>query len=247
MRKIVSVTCLVILLGVGCAAEARAQFGAGEKFKESTAAESYAEGHLEVFGRPPLPNEATYWKAQQLTRTQMIDQLKLWLRKPEGSGELSATIERSYMNSFGRKPTPEELAYWQAEVKAKHYGYTHIIDASRQWLKSAAGAADREPTIDRAYTRAFGRKAKPQEMSYWKSKMQQEGTTFTELVDRCIDWMLGSGPEQIGELKGTILRAYSALKRSPPNEDQLKYWMAQASAKRLTYQLLVALIPKSTV
>jgi hypothetical protein len=245
MRKIASAAGVILLLGTACLFEARAQLG-GDKFKESNASDSYTRGYLEVFGRPPLPKESQYWRKQQMPYSQMINEMKAWLRKPEGAQDLSETIERSYQNSFGRAPKPEELAYWQAEVKAKHYGYTHLIEHSRQWLKGG-GAAEREPLIKRAYEQAFGRNPTGEELSYWQQQIGKDGTNYSELVEKCIDWMLGSSPEQIAELKGTIKRAYLATKRPAPSDAQTKHWMVQASAKRLTYQLLVILVPKSNV
>ena len=201
---------------------------------------------MEVFGRPPLPKESDYWRKQQMPYSQMINEMKAWLRKPEGAKDLSETVERSYQNSLGRAPTSDELAYRQSEVKAKHYGYTHIIDYSRQWLKGG-GAAEREPLIRRAYERAFGRPPTASELGYWQQQIGKDGTNYSELVEKCIDWMLGSSPDQIAELKGTIRRAYLATKRPAPSEAQTKHWMTQVSAKRLTYQLLVILVPKSNV
>ena len=179
--------------------------------------------------------------------SQMIDELKAWLRKPEGAGDLSETIERAYMNSFGRAPSSGELAYWQSEVKAKHYGYSHIVDYSRQWLKSAGGSGEREPLIVRAYRRAFGRPAKANEISYWKAQIQKDGTNYSDLVDKCVAYMLGSAPEQIGELKETIVRAHSAAGRPAPTENQMKHWMSQTSAQRLTFEALVAQIRKANI
>ncbi len=169
----------------------------------------------------------------------MVDELKAWLRKPEGAQDLSETIERSYMNSFGRAPSPSELGYWVSEVKAKHYGYSHIVDYSRAWLKTAAGSGEREPLIERAYKRAFGRPAKPNEVSYWRAQIGKDGTNFTDLVEKCVSYMLGSSPEQLGELSDTIRRAHKALGRPAPGDAQMKYWISQTSAGRLTYEDLV--------
>jgi hypothetical protein len=189
MRRIASAAGVLLLLGTACLSEARAQFG-GDKFKESSASDSYTRGYLEVFGRPPLPKESQYWRKQQMPYSQMINEMKAWLRKPEGAKDLSETIERSYQNSFGRAPTADELAYWQSEVKAKHYGYTHIVEHSRTWLKGG-GADERVALIKRAYERAFGRSPTAKEIDYWREQVRDNGTNYSELVEKCIDWMLG--------------------------------------------------------
>lgn len=245
MRKMASAAGVILLLGTACLFEARAQFG-GDKFKESKASDSYTRGYMEVFGRPPVPKESQYWRQQQMPYSQMIDEMKAWLRKPEGAKDLSETIERSYQNSFGRAPKPDELAYWRSEVKAKHYGYTHIIQHSRDWIKKN-GDKEREEVIERAYKHAFGRLPKYSELSYWDKQMAKDGTNYSELVEKCIDWMLGSSPEQIKDLRETIKNAYMFAGKPSPNEAQMNHWMAEASAKRLTFQTLLILVKKSKV
>lgn len=240
MRKIASAAGVILLLGTACLFEARAQLGGGE-FKESSASDSYTRGYLEVFGRPPVPKESQYWRKQQMPYSQMINEMKAWLRKPEGAKDLSETIERSYENSFGREPKPDELAFWQSEVKAKHYGYTHIVEHSRQWLKQNGGN-ERVEVIERAYNHAFGRTPTPAERSYWDKQIAKDGTNYSELVEKCIDWMLGSSPEQIKDLKETINRAHQFAGRPAPNDAQMKHWMTQVGAKRLTFRTLLVLI-----
>jgi hypothetical protein len=225
---------------------ARAQFGAGEPFKAGAPLD-IDEGTRAVFGRNAEPHEVEYWsKAQVKNFAEYVQALKNALKAPSGAKELKATIERSYQVTFGRLPHSQEFAYWQSEVRNRNLGYYEILDLHKGWLKSADAEKERKMMANRLYLDSYGRSAFTHEVNHWVDDIAANGTDYMQMKIRAVEWMLGSNPEQIKELRDTIIRAHSGAGKPKPNDQQIQKWMSQASAKKWNYKSLVAQIKKAS-
>jgi hypothetical protein len=225
---------------------------------------NYGSGYVNTayrraFGRNATAAEMEYWSRrdvsikfdrtgdnpEEASQNALVTEIKKYLGKPEGAAELRATIERSYRGCFNREPTPQDLAYWQSECKARNMGFEDLVRAHGKWLQSPQGEEYRNHMVLTVYPEVYGRPCTQKERDYWMAELKSKGYPYVQLRKFLFDWMLGSGKEQVAELENTIRRAYTKASLPPPNAEQLKTAMTEESAKKYMFAELVDYVKKT--
>jgi len=182
---------------------------------------------------------------REVAQNRLVIQLKKAFSTPEGGPELKATIDRSYKIAFNRLPNPEELAYWQAELKARTWGYEELIQSHKKWEQTGVKPEERLAMIKKAYTEVYGREATQKEIEYWMVDIPKKGIIYDQLCDYLKDWVSGSSREQIQELENLIRRAYAkASVSNGPNPEQMKSAMNYVTSKRPFFNEFVNWVKK---
>lgn len=185
--------------------------------------------YQKVFGRDAKPDEFNYWSrndirnkfaqtcegavntldhdhcvnwARKRASYLLVQQLSGYFNTPEGGPELKATIDRFYRAAFNRFPNPEELAYWQAELKkphekAEHVGYEYLIIAHKKWTQTSVKPEERLALINAAYSQVYGRAPLKKETDFWMADIPKKGILYADLCNYLKDWVLGNSKEQI--------------------------------------------------
>jgi hypothetical protein len=171
--------------------------------------------------------------------------LTKYFSTPEGGPELKATIDRSYKAAFNRLPNPEELAYWQTELrkpreKAEHMGYEYLILAHKKWMQTSVKPQERTVLIQTAYAEVYGRPPSTKEADFWMADMPKKGVLYAELCNYLKDWISGNSKEQIRDLEDLIKRGYvKASVSSGPNPEEMKLAMNYVTSKRPSFNEFV--------
>lgn len=162
---------------------------------------------------------------------------------------MKATIDRSYRAAFNRLPNPEELAYWQTELKkphekAEHVGYEYLIIAHKKWTQTSVKPEERLALINAAYTQVYGRAPLKKETDFWMADIPKKGILYADLCNYLKDWVSGNSKEQIQDLEDLIRRAYGKASVSGPNTEQMKTAMNYVTSSRPFFSQLVDWIKK---
>lgn len=177
-------------------------------------------------------------------RIMLAQQIKSYLRTPEGAPELKATIDRSYKAAFNRLPNPQEFAYWQTECKTKNMGYHDLIVAHKKWEQTGVKSDERLAMIKSVYTGVYGRDPDRKEIDYWMAVIPKEGIIYEELCNNLKNWISGNSSEQIHELENVIRRAYAKASVTGPNAEQMKLAMNYVTSTRPFFSQLVDWVKK---
>jgi hypothetical protein len=179
-------------------------------------------------------------------------QVLTYFNTPEGGPELKATIDRSYRAAFNRLPNPEELAYWQAEMKKGAHlngtvltgGYEYLIIQHKKWTQTSVKPEERLALINSAYAQVYGRAPVKKETDFWMSDIPKKGVLYADLCNYLKDWISQNGKEQIQDLEDVIKRAYAKAGVSGPNAEQMKLAMNQETSHRYDFAQLVEWVKK---
>jgi hypothetical protein len=231
MRKITLIAFGILLSIVFFGAESRARSNA------------ITEAYLKAFGRPPEPKEIDYWKKADgfgNNSNKLIASLKNYLVSPQGEPELIGVINRSYMGSFARAPKNKENLYWKNEIYAKKFGYEDLIKFHREWLKSDKGSADRTYAITQGYLTGIGRAPHPGDLEYWREKIKQDGSNYTDIVNANITFILETGNHK--EFIETVKRAYAAANLPAPSGSQITAIRLKIQDKPMVFSKLVEFV-----
>jgi|GEM_PF-3260606 len=251
MKKILLIALGLVLINGLVNAEARAQ-GSDEPFLKSKVAnnESGINGAFSrAFGREANLDEVDRWKNSDLTVGGLINRLHEVLKSRAGADELRKTIGRSYTKSFGREPIPKELAFWTLEAKAKGYGFTELVAAHGDWLKTPDADSERKSLVFRNFFEAYGRLPSVSESNGYRDDIEKLGMNYSELLEWNMDRMLlpatfivaGEKHEAlVNELHDMIKRAFLTAGKGQPSEAQYIEWTAKVKAQKLTFKKVVA-------
>jgi hypothetical protein len=217
------------------------------------------EAYQQAFGRSASPQELSVWKkigadnsdCGPEVNSRVLEALKSKLRAPEGAKELADTISRAYQHSFGRAPNAGDLNYWTAEIFARqqNLGYAEIMNSHRLWLKNDKNQGDRTYAVYQAYLNGIGRAPNPGDLEYWRNRMKEDGSNYTDCLKANVLYITGNSPAQVQERLETIKRAFAVAKLGSPNgpmQSQMSALVVQKKPhfKRLT-ELVIATFPNA--
>jgi hypothetical protein len=99
----------------------------------------------EVYGRDSTALEQANYDAQMKQQKQWYMVILTFERSrlQKDTKERTAMLNRAYNISMGRDARPEDLKYWLP----RYEHFTQVVNASRQWLYSPAGANDLVETV----------------------------------------------------------------------------------------------------
>ena len=206
------------------------------------------------FGRSATPDEVIQWKKSDVTVGDLIKHLHGVLKSALGADELHQTLVRSYTTSFGRGPTPEELASGTQEAKVKGYGFTELLAAQHGWLKTPEADAERKGLVFRNFFEAYGRLPTVSESNGYRDEIEKLGMNYSDLLAWNMDRMLlpasfivaGEKHEALGnELHDMIKRAFLTAGKGQPTEAQYKDWTVKVKDQKLTFKQVTAILEKS--
>jgi hypothetical protein len=253
MRKILFIALCLLLVNGLMVAETGAQSSDNRFLKmKVTNNEAVISGAFSrAYGRDATSAEFTQWRQSDLTGGELVSKLIELLKTEAGAGELRRTIARGYPQSFGREPTAKELSFWMSEAKAKGYGFTGLLAAYHEWLKTPEADAERKGLVFRTFFEAYGRLPTVGESNDYRDSIEKNGQNYSDLLEWERDRMLlpasffvaGVKYEALtNELHDMIKRAFLTAGKGQPTEAQYAERTAQVKAQRLTFKQLVALL-----
>jgi hypothetical protein len=218
-----------------------------------------AEAYRLVFGRSASPQELGNWRKAGVDNSecgpeaseQVVAKLKASLRTPQGANELADTIRRSHEDSFGRAPKAAELSFWTTEIagKQKNLGYKEMLDAHRQALKDDKNQSDRTYAIYQAYLNGIGRAPNPGDLDYWRNRMKQDGSNYTDCLKANAAYIAGNSADQVKERLETIKRAFATARLAPPTPEMQSQTSALIVKRKPIFkpltELIIATFPKA--
>ena len=132
-------------------------------------------------------------------------------------------IQASYLLSFGRKATDDEVAYW---TKQGMRTVADLVTNHRNYLTQDAGT--HRATIRRSYIDALGREPNDGEYKHWMGG----NDTYAQLMKNHVNWLAGNP----GEYGNVIKRSYRFVFGRKATDDEVNYWRSQGT---LSYAMLV--------
>ncbi|HWI61164.1 MAG TPA: hypothetical protein VNT75_04990 [Symbiobacteriaceae bacterium] len=128
-----------------------------------------------------------------------------------GTARTNAIVD-SYLKSFGRRPSNEELAYWSSlpSNDSRVQSLQTLIQNHRAWLRS--NAAEREATVGRAFQSIYGHGVSSSQQSWQKAALSLagQGSTYEELRQYLV--------------KSYLETAYTHLLKRTATVSDLSYW-----------------------
>ena len=134
--------------------------------------------YLLAFGRKASDAEVGYWSKQNpKSVAQLVGLHNTYLVRDEATHR--ETIRRSYQDTLGVAPKPEETKHWMSGGD----NYTELVKKHLGWLKQ--NPAEYEKVIRRSYQSVLRRAPDGAELAYWKS----QGTFSHAVLAACHeDW-----------------------------------------------------------
>lgn len=208
-----------------------------------------------AYGRSASPPELGNWRkagfdesdCRSDEKERLIEKLKAIFRTGAGYVELNGMITRCYKHSFAREPKAGDLKYWITEIQInkKNLGYSELMNAQRQWLKDEKNQADRTYAIYQAYLNGIGRAPYPGDLEYWRNKMTQDGSNYTDCLKANIAYILGSTQAQAKEFSETVKRAYAKAGLQAPTSDQIAQIRVKIQNRKLDFNDMVEFVKKA--
>jgi hypothetical protein len=128
----------------------------GQNELRDTIIRSYAR----AFNLTPTAQDFAFWvpeiKNKRMGYANLMDAHKVWLMSPQGEQYRLDMVGKVYPDVYGRPATPNEISYWNNEIKAKGYTNDQLRGFLFTWYTGTTAEQRNEllATIRRAYKQA---------------------------------------------------------------------------------------------
>ncbi len=177
-------------------------------------------------------NDMTNVYYQGLTESYVLQYLRDAIKKPEESQARLAVIDLAFKDVYGSAPQPNDVAYWNAEVKKLGNFYESIIAGETKKLNKT-GSDGKNPSrrlvTNSVYKKAMGRNATNDELAYWEKRTE----IYKQILTASRDWLYSS--KGAIDLTETIKRKLTEKNGSAPNKDQINQAVIDYSKKKLIF------------
>lgn len=177
-------------------------------------------------------NDMTNVYYQGLTESYALQYFRDVIKKPEESQARLAAIDLAFKDVYGSSPQPNDVAFWNAEVKKLGNFYESIISTETKKLNKT-GTDGKNPSrrlvANSVYKKAMGRNATNDELAYWEKRTE----TYKQMLAASRDWLYSS--KGATDLTETIKRKLTEKSGSSPNKDQIKQAIIDYSREKLIF------------
>ena len=157
---------------------------------------------------------------------------KAKLANPALSGIRQATIDKAFVQVYGRVSTPLEQAQLDPQLRSGKLWYAPLVIQEQGRLSSDKQL--RATLIQQIYQRALGRPGPPSEVGYWV----QRNDDYTAMIAAARSWLYS--PPGAKDLIETVARAQQA-RNLPTDPATIKMAMAKYEPAREIYSEMVGL------
>ena len=182
-----------------------------------------------VYGEEPKGSDWTYTAEAMLTSPDIgVDKFKEGVKLKEavefakeraasaasGEGAKIFIVRRAFDEVYGSMPLVQQEAEWVGKIKQKKAWYAIIVLDENARLMNDANL--RRQMIDRSYSFATGKSAKPEDAAKWMKANYHFRQIFTQLRSYLYS------PEGAPDLHDTVRRALYVINKKEPSETEIK-------------------------
>lgn len=164
--------------------------------------------------------------------TDAVNYFKSYLASPlTGDGNRIFVVRNAFHEVYGSTPLMQQEKAYVEQIKQKKIWYAPMVLAEQKTLYSNPDL--RKQTIDRVYSYAMGRSAKPEETDYWMKRQSDFRQMFT--ATRSFLYT----PAGAADLRDAVRRALNFLNKQTPSDAQIQAAIEKFKAGKKVHREMI--------